>query len=293
MSSPLITVITPTYNRCHTLPQLYKSLCEQTDKNFMWMIVDDGSTDTTEALVQGFIREKKIVIEYIYQKNGGKHRALNKGIPLIESELTFIVDSDDYLTPNAISSIVKDWDSNKNWCGISYLRGYTEEDVIGDKFSNDYEVNHFHEIRVNQHIEGDKAEVWRTDLLKEEPFLEYEGERFFGEGYVWIRLSKKYPMLFVNKIIYITEYLEGGLTRSGRKLRIMCPLGGMDHANSMIDSDFRMKIRIKYSWLFCAYGFFAKKSLKEIFDMANSRKIVCLNWPFGFLLYLYWKKKYL
>ena len=97
-----VTVLTPTFNRAHTLDKLYRSLICQTCADFEWMIVDDGSTDNTKDLIESYIRENNFKISYYYKQNGGKHRALNYGIKNVDSELTFVVDSDDWLTPNAI-----------------------------------------------------------------------------------------------------------------------------------------------------------------------------------------------
>ena len=99
-----ITVLTPTYNRAHTLPRLYKSLCRQTDFTFAWLIVDDGSNDETKTTIDRF-EKKKFSIKYVYKNNGGKHTAINEGMKYVNTEYTFIVDSDDYLKENAIERV--------------------------------------------------------------------------------------------------------------------------------------------------------------------------------------------
>lgn len=291
-----ITVLTPTYNRKHTLGNLYESLLKQTSSNFEWIIIDDGSTDDSKDLIDHLIsRNNPFKIRYYYKENGGKHTALNVGIQIIESELTFIVDSDDMLTPCAIQIIEEEWKKVKddNLCGISFLRGYSSTKVIGQKHGNDYFVDTFINVRINHGIEGDKAEVWKTEILKEFLFPEIEGEEFFGEGYAWVRMAKHYKMLFINKIIYITEYLDGGLTKSGRKLRVQCPVGGMINAKELLSKEFLSKIRIKHSWLYISYGFFAKKSFGYMLKDSGHPLLILLNLPFGYLLYRFWKYKYL
>lgn len=118
-----ITIITPTYNRADLLPRLYESLCGQSSKDFEWMVIDDGSQDDTEALMRHYSHENKISILYEKQQNAGKHTALNRGIAKITSELTFIVDSDDYLTSDAVEIILsyheKYHDTDK-LCGYSF-----------------------------------------------------------------------------------------------------------------------------------------------------------------------------
>ena len=92
-----ITIFTPTFNRGNRLPALYNSLQNQSNKDFEWLIVDDGSTDNTEELVRKWLSEPLFPVRYIKQKNGGKHRAVNRGVQEAQGELFFIVESDDVL----------------------------------------------------------------------------------------------------------------------------------------------------------------------------------------------------
>lgn len=290
----LITVLTPTYNREYTLKRLYNSLETQTCKNFCWFIVDDGSSDNTKSLVEEIKKNSSIPINYIFKENGGKHTALNKGIRNITTELTFIVDSDDILTNDAISSIYDTWDEirDKNLCGISFLKGYNEEKIIGDAFPKDKCIDNFINIRSNKNIKGDKAEIWRTNLLQQTPWPEFENEKFMAMGYVWNTIAKNYNMLFVNKIIYIADYLEGGLTKSGKKIRIESPVGGMANAKLFFSNEFNLKSKVKKMWLYICYGFFANKSIKFMFSDCGARLLFIMNLPFGYMLYKFWKNKY-
>lgn len=289
-----ITVLTPVYNRKKEIHNLYKSLLEQENKDFIWLIIDDGSQDDLSNDIEDMEKDADFPIQYIYKENGGKHTALNTGFDLIETELTFIVDSDDVLTTDAIANIVMEWDKikNKDLAGIAFLRGYDEKRVIGKEFPSNGIFNDI-DIRYRIGVSGDKAEVWRTDLLKKYKFPVFENERFQGENYIWQQIALKYNMMYINKIIYITEYLEGGLTKSGRKLRINCPLGGMENSKVGFNSKFPLKIRIKKAWLYVCYGKFAKKGFITIVKESGNALLIIPNYIFGFLLYLYWKKKYL
>ncbi|ULM95688.1 glycosyltransferase family 2 protein [Peribacillus frigoritolerans] len=291
-----ITIITPTYNRAYLLDRLYKSLLNQTNKKFLWLIIDDGSNDNTKQLVGKFISDDVLSIKYIYKENGGKHTALNLGISEIHSLLTFIVDSDDYLTEDAIEKIMVEWDKIKhlNLCGLSFLKGYSETNVVGKKYPKDYMVDNYIDIRINKKIHGDKAEVWVTKLLKETPFPEFEGEKFIGESVVWSKIANDYDMLFINRIIYICEYMEDGLTKAGRKLRINCPLGRMETAKvSFLSTRFSRKSKIKDIWIYICHGFFANKNVKYLMKDSGIPLLVLLNLPFGFILYKFWKIKYI
>lgn len=292
----ILTIITPTYNRVDKLHNLYKSLTEQTCKDFVWLVVDDGSTDDTKEIMQNWIDEAVFELQYIYQKNAGKHSALNTGVREIKSKLTFIVDSDDILTTDAVSTIIEDYQyiaDNKKICGIGYLRGYSEKQVIGDRYTADRFIGNFIQERTVRNVTGDKAEVWKTEYLKAVPFPEIPGEKFLGESYVWNTLAKTTDMLFINKIIYITEYLEGGLTKSGRKLRISCPIGGMLNSEILLGKEFDLKTRVKGALLFVAYGKFAGYKYPTILEKSQKCKLVLLFYVPGVVLYHYWKKRYM
>ena len=180
----LITVFTPTYNRAYIIEKLYKSLQQQTKKNFEWIIVDDNSSDNTENLIDTFIRDDNdFSIKYIKQKHGGKHRAINKALKVAEGKYFFIVDSDDQLTNNAIE-LINQWvvevDSDDQICGVSGERIYPTGEYIGSK-----------------------AKVSRGDYV-DATFLDKSKINLSG-----------YKIRWYNEPIYICEYLEDGLTKTG------------------------------------------------------------------------------
>lgn len=289
----MVTVVTPTYNRADKLPSLYQSLLKQTSKDFEWLVIDDGSTDNTKEIIDGYIAEDMISITYLYKDNGGKHSALNVAFREVQSELLFIVDSDDVLTPDAVETILNDWNEvrSNDLCGISYLRGYNETKVIGDMHPRNNGIDNFINLRFNQGIDGDKAEVWRTECLRDFQFPEYPGERFISESVAWIYLAKRWDILMVNKIIYITEYLEGGLSDNGRKLRFQCPHLMAYGSLMTMSKEFSMKIRIKETLLYIVYSKFGRKSFGEIVN-CPFKGLVALCYIPGLALYQVWKKKY-
>ena len=161
-----ITVLTPTYNRGGSIQKLYTSLDNQSIKDFEWLIVDDGSLDDTAQVVRKVQKSADFRIRYIYKENGGKHTALNEGIKNIESDLTFIVDSDDWLKPNAIETVLryygKFWDRN-GLCGYSFLRVFPDGKINGKEFEPNEWVASYIEARINSDdTMADKAEVFYT-----------------------------------------------------------------------------------------------------------------------------------
>ncbi len=216
-----ITIFTPSYNRAYTLDRLYKSLLNQTFKDFEWVIVDDGSTDDTESVVEA-MKQKSAFFDIIYvkTKNGGKHRAVNKGVQLASGEMFFIVDSDDWLPETSLEKVIKYEnaipDSQKvKFAGVSGLKCNEDNKEIGSTFDGEYFDCTYIEGGSNN-ITGDKAEVYYTALLKKYPFPEFENENFIMESVVWNAIaSDGYKLRYFNENIYYCEYLPDGLTNSG------------------------------------------------------------------------------
>lgn len=214
-----ITVFTPTFNRAHLLHQCYESLLKQHCKNFEWLIVDDGSTDSTKETVEHFIAENKINIRYFFKPNGGKHTAVNFGVDKASSNIFFILDSDDVLTDDALEIISINWEkvNSKNFCGITGLSQYSDGKIIGDRFLlNFWEVS-FADIYLKYGLTGDKAVCFKTEILKKYPFPEKEGIRFVFEAVIWHEMAKKYNVLALNEVLQEKEYLFQGLTDSSYK----------------------------------------------------------------------------
>lgn len=217
----LVTIFTPTYNRKDLIERLYQSLLRQTQKNFEWLVVDDGSTDDTEIYFSDLLaKQQSFPIRYIKQENGGKHRAINNGVENASGELFFIVDSDDYLTENAIDKInqwVATLDNSHKWAGISGLKGFSKDSVVGQRNEATY-VDAKNSERRKRNLLGDKAEVYFTEVLKKYPFPEIPGEKFISEEIVWNTIARDgYYLRWFNEIIYICDYLEGGLSKDNDK----------------------------------------------------------------------------
>lgn len=289
-----LTIITPTYNRADHLQSLYKSLRSQTNMNFKWLVVDDGSTDDTEQVIQEFIADEQINIQYVKRENGGKHRALNTGIAAIETELTFIVDSDDHLPEDAVEIILMYHDKYRNTpelCGYSFLRCYEDGSVNTAYFKKDEEISSYRDVRINGNIGGDKAEVFYTKILKQFPFPEYNGEKFLPEDLVWMQMSGPYRMVHINRCIYIGEYLDGGLTRSGRSMKIHSPKGMMVRSEVYLnDTGVCLKVKVKMMMLYIIYGKFAELSTRELYDRSTLKMLyLSLILP-SILIYRKWNK---
>lgn len=285
----MITVLTPTFNRGGGLQSLWDSLQKQTVKDFEWLVVDDGSTDGTKNLITKLQEKSDFPIRYIYKSNGGKHTALNVGIQTIRSELTFIVDSDDCVTDDAVESILKihkKYRSQNNICGYAFLRAFPDGKVNGKKFDVDEKIGSYIDVRVNGDDTGaDKAEVFKTHCLKE-----YPNEKFLGEDLVWVRMARKYEMVHINKAIYVGNYLEDGLTNNRRKHNIASPIGCMHRAEEFMESDLKTRYRIKGGLQYIVYGRFAGVKIVDLIRKSRHKVLATVCTPGGLFLHSRWSK---
>lgn len=290
---PIVTILTPTYNRKEKLKKLYNSLKLQEKKNFIWLVIDDGSTDGTELLFDEWKNESVFEIYYYKKENGGKHTALNYAYKYITTPLTFIVDSDDFITKDAISLIEKNFNKykqQKDICGFSYLRGKPQGGLLSSSGIPQHVLKETYcECRINRNIKGDMAEVWVTEILKKFPFPEYEGEKFLGEDIVWVRMSGAYKMLFFNDIIYISDYLDDGLTRNRRRNNINSPNGCIERAETFLNAKIKYKYKVKSIIQYIIYGKFAERSIKDLYLKSNNKIMYIMFLPLAMIIYMKWK----
>lgn len=222
-----LTIFTPTYNRAHTLPRVYKSLCEQKLQNFEWLVIDDGSSDRTESLIKTYLAKGRIEIRYIKITNGGKYKAINRAVPLAKGYLFMILDSDDYLAGSEVTTVISEYRSfleqHSDFCAIVGHKIFSDTEIIGGPV--DYQVldTDFISYREKLKIKGDKAEVIKTEILKEFPFPELPQEKFCPEGLIWNRMSLRYKARYINTPFMICEYRADGLSAGVRKCREQSP----------------------------------------------------------------------
>lgn len=281
-----VTVFTPTFNRAYILKNLYKSLLGQTVNNFEWLIIDDGSTDNTECIINEWEKEdNRFKIRYYKIMNGGKQRAINKGVQLAKGDLFFIVDSDDYLENNSVYTILS-WfekvnnNNIRNLAGIAGLKAHTDRTIIGRTFKGDFMDCYSSEIK-KFGIIGDKAEVYFTHILKKFRIPEFDGEKFVPEEIYHYRIANAgYKLRYINTIIYICEYLEDGYTKHINQLLFENFKGYTLRCKELLTYNVGIKRKVE---VIGKYSFMAEKKgleLKEIRDSLKANIIliwICQN----------------
>ena len=290
-----LTIITPTYNREETLKKLYISLCNQTSKMFKWIIVDDGSTDNSQLIADKFIKDNFFEILYHKRKNSGKHKSINWALQFIDTELVFIVDSDDYLLEDAVEIILNDWSEHKKSkiVSLQYLKAESNGILIGNEFKVNYEITTHVKSRLFDKVKGDKAEIWKTEILRDNKFIEFENEKFLSEQYSYFQISGSEKVLTINKIIYFSEYRTDGLSNKIRYLQFTNPNGAIENAIITAIYTKSLVVRLKQFLMITALSF--RKTTKSLIVNIKRAKYN-LIWlsiiPLSILFYYYLKHLY-
>lgn len=214
----LLTVFTPTYNRAHTLQRTYESLLRQECKEFIWLVVDDGSTDQTAQLVRQWQKcDNGFAIRYYHQENGGMHTAHNAAYALMDTMLNICVDSDDILVDCAVRRILEKWRQveNDGYAGIVGLDADLRTgQIIGAGFPPGLT-----ETTLNGYYArggcGDKKLVYRTEVMRSYPdYPVFPGENYVSLGYKYLLCDQDYQLAVLDEVLCGVEYRADGSSRN-------------------------------------------------------------------------------
>mgnify|MGYP000375078392 FL=1 len=223
-----LTVFTPAYNRAHTLPRTYESLCSQNCKDFCWLIIDDGSIDNTAQLVKGWMeKDNGFKIQYIYKENGGMHTAHNMAYENITTELNVCVDSDDCMAEDGVAKILKKWDEVKDrgYAGIIGLDADMNGKIIGKSFPKSMKETTLMGYYAMGGA-GDKKLVYRTDIIKKyPPYPVFEGEKYVALAYKYRLIDQDYKLAVLPQVLCNVEYQEDGSSGTMWKQYLKNPKG--------------------------------------------------------------------
>ena len=224
-----LTVFTPTYNRAHLLQRLYESLKRQTSDDFVWLIVDDGSTDDTKTLIERYKGENAIEIKYYSRENGGKMRAHNDGVMHCDTPYFLCVDSDDYLVDTAVEVLIEtakeqEIANDAKICGIVSHKGKSETELLSDvNFPENITKSSLYNLYLNG-FKGETTIMFKTNVIEKFPFPEIEGEKYVPEDYIYDKIDVEYEYIVLDKIITVCEIVSEGYTDSVIKLKHNNPI---------------------------------------------------------------------
>lgn len=284
-----ITIHTPTYNRSYCLHQLYESLLRQTQPYdyFEWHIVDDGSTDNTEEFVSKWIKEAPFNIVYYKQKNEGKMAKLNFIHQIIDTELCTCVDSDDFLTDNALEIILNKWNNIEDKTKIAGIVGldiYKNGNVVGTAFPENLKEIKFQDFGKNR-VLGDKKFIYRSDIISAyPPYPSINGEKFPAPGYLYRLIDVDYDLVIINEPLCVVEYMEDGLSKNKYSQFKNRPNSFMFYRQERMRLATSFKEKFRNAIHYVSSCIFAKKNF---FVKNNFFFVILLALPFGIALNLY------
>ena len=218
-----MTIFTPTYNRAHTIGRTYESLKKQNCKEFIWLIIDDGSTDNTSKLVEQWKNEScGFEIRYIYKENGGMHTAHNIAYENIDTELNMCIDSDDCVAEGAVKKILDKWEKIKNedYAGIIGLDSDMQGEIIGKDFPKDLVDTTLNAYYANggsgdYQQNGSSATMWKQYVKNPKGFA------------FWRKVSMQYPESKKRLWVDCTHYVSNSIMAGNRHFIIESPRKGL------------------------------------------------------------------
>lgn len=283
-----LTIFTPSYNRAYCLHKCYESLCRQSNKDFDWLIVDDGSTDNTKELVdQWCTKDNGFSIRYIYKNNGGLHTAYNTAIENIETELSMCIDSDDYVPDDGVEKILKFWHKygSDEYAGIVGLDYDTNGNLIGDPLPNQKTVNLIDLLTGKYKLNnGDRKNVVRTSLYKSvAPMKSFDNEKNFNPHYMHLLISKDYDFLVLNENLCFVDYQIDGMTNSMFKQYYNSPKSFAEIRKLYLSfPDTSFKFRFKHMIHFVSSSILSKN--RKIYKEVENPIMLTAAIPFGLAL---------
>lgn len=281
-----LTIFTPVYNRAEKLKMTYDSLVRQSNKNFIWLIIDDGSTDEVYKSVDEWKKEGKIDIQFYRKENGGKHTAFNYALEVIKTELVFIsLDSDDYLEPDAVEFILNTyndeykimatlWNDSKNANVKKFDVKKVKELTLAEAYSRNL-------------VNAELNYIFRTDYLAQYSYPVFKNENFFTEAYIFYQMDEK--VLWTDKVVRRGEYLSDGLTSNVISLFYNNPNSWYLYNKIRTKKTRKIMLKIKYTMYEVAFGILSNK--KKIIKNSCNKLLTVLVYPMGVLGSLYIKKK--
>lgn len=285
----LLTIFTPTYNRRELLKRAYESLCRQSQLDFQWLIVDDGSDDDTAALVEIWQQKAKFPIKYYYQVNQGKMQAHNLGVQHTDTELFVCLDSDDYLVDDAVEKIYDRWkwlakkENLNHLAGMIAYKGKNKQSTMNGEVFPQKEKITLSDL-YKHGFKGETMLIHKTSVLREFPFPVFPKETFIPESVVFDKIDKKYSLFIVPEILMVCEYQPDGLTNSIGALRRNNPNGWLYYYQSRIKDTESSCLRYKYIAHAICFSWLLKKNI--FLSIPASRKDVFICIPAAILLRL-------
>lgn len=284
-----LSILTATYNRANYLPKLYESIKENLKYNITpeWIIVDDGSTDDTKNIVQGFIEENSIIIKYMYQKNSGKMSAVNEAVKMATGDLIVDCDSDDYFINNGLEIIEKYSEkllNNENLYGLVFLKSEENGKISGKEFSPKEHITTMFDLYFKEDIGGEKIIVYNSKIRKLYSHQLENNEKFITEARMYHKMDEKYKLIAINEVIEQGSYIEDGYTKNINKTFKSNPYGYYMYFKELLEKNmngvkFSKRLYVIKHYILFSYLTGNKFNANVIKDVLNKFLYIILYLP--------------
>lgn len=267
-----LSILTATYNRVKLLERLYKSILDNIETSNLkveWIIINDGSTDNTEEVIEKFVLENKIEIKYLYQENSGKMSAINRGMEEVRGELVVDCDSDDFFAINAFKVIEQNYLKlleNERLYALCFLKQDFEGNISGRKFDIKYTESTMFDLYFKQDIQGEKILVFNTKIRKKFKHELEQNEKFITEARMYHKMDEKYNILCINEVVEIGEYREDGYTKNIIDTFKKYPNGYFKYFNEILKRGTRGVLLKKKIYIWKHFFLFFALKIKKIFE---------------------------
>lgn len=284
-----ITVFTPTYNRAYILPRTYESIKRQYYSDLEWVVMDDGSSDNTKALIEQWQQEGIVTIRYYQQKNQGRFAAYNNVKKHFKGELVAFLDSDDYFLDGCIQKIADTWNSVSNQSELSGIICYietTDGKLVGTEFPEHLKSERIYTLYDKYKMKGDKFLVFRNDLIQKYEYPLFTGEKFSGDSILFNRINDECPMLLLREKLYFREYLDDGLTKNMLRHHVNSKNGMREHyKDALVHEKYNQLSILKHCIGFVAFSKLSEKSFSQIMKETPKKIRTFFMYPAG-LMYM-------
>ncbi len=299
---PLFTVFTPTYNRGHTIQRVFDCLRAQTLRDFEWIVVDDGSTDSTSELIAGWAKVADFPIRYFRQQHSGKHIAHNLAVREARGQFFAPLDSDDAFLPDSLERLDGHWNAipvseRPYFSGVGGLCCDQHGAIIGDRFPASPFDATLRDVLYIHRIRGEKWGVSRTDVFRQYPFPEIAGTQFVPEGMIGLQMAKSYKRRFVNEVfrVYYINEDKIGANLSSRTSLVTSSPGRLYYYIWLLNHDLAYFCHspvpfIKAAAMLPIVTRYSGQSLRAVWKELNNYRaklLVLVAYPLSLLLYLY------
>ena len=288
---PTFTVVTPTFDRAHTLPRVFESLEQQTLKSFEWLVIDDGSSDGTRELVQGWMESSPFPIRYAYQANSGKAVCENRAAELARGAFLAVLDSDDWYAPSALETFTRAWRQSRMRSGTgtpgsllcAWIRTARSSGIAFPPISSTRISRSSGRSTV---CAGTRRAACGSRSLR--PFR-IPSSRASGvgiRGYRPSKVARKFRCRCINEVVLTKEYQPDGLSAGGGRLWVESPRAAkLSMLESLLDSDLGPSFEVlnyAHHFRFSLHG----RAVSQGFSDSPSKLLWLVTAPAGAALYV-------